>query len=111
MDDEGNPGQPAEIPDHRADAYEEAMHGGGGLSGQEHTESKGNGFVSFDAGEYEGKAERDKQEAKTEDFINKHVVGRVFHSPNGSWFSIYDGGRRYYGRDDSLYRARKSRAE
>jgi hypothetical protein len=111
MDDKPNPGQPAEVPYKWANAHIEAMQGGGGLGGKKKAESHDYAVIAGNVGQNQGKRYNQDQEGKTENLINQHVLSRVFRTPNGTWLTVYDGGKHYYSRDDSLYRARESWAE
>lgn len=111
MDDKTDPGQPAEVPYKWADAYKKTVQTGNGLSGQKHTESDAHAVEARNRRKNDGKAQGDDEKTKAEDFVDKHVVRGVFASPSRTRLSVSDGGRKYYGRDDSLHRARKSWAE
>jgi hypothetical protein len=111
MDDKPNPGQPAQVPYKWANAHIKAMQGGNRLGGEKKAEAHDQGFVSADGRKDNGKADGEDQEGKAENLINQHVLGRVFRTPNGTRLTVYNGGKNYYSRDDSLQRARKSWAD
>lgn len=109
MNDETNSGKPAKVPYKWADAHIKAMQGGNGLGGEKEAESQKDGLVAGNGGQDKPKADGKYQEGETENFINEHVVARVFIAPSGARFPVYDGGRYYHGREDSLHRAIHSR--
>jgi hypothetical protein len=111
MDDKTDSGKPAQVPYKWANTYIQAMHTGHGLSGQQHAEANSNAIKPLNRRKNDCKAQDEDEKRKAEDFVNEHVVCGVFVPPGRSRFPVYDGGRKYYGRDDSLYRARKSWAE